>query len=55
MAKVRYNRELDFLLLVPKPALRLVQSSFAKRYFMNAILGLAWAVTVPLGDDMVMR
>jgi hypothetical protein len=31
---------------VPKQTLRLVQSSFAKRYLMNAIFAKAWAVAV---------
>ena len=32
----------------------LVQSSFANVYLTNAIFGLASAVAVPLGDDIVM-
>ena len=33
-------------ILLTKPALRLVQSSFAKRYLMKARLGFAMAVAV---------
>ena len=39
----------------PGLSLRLVQWSFAKRYLMKAILGFAWAVAVPLGDDIAMH
>jgi hypothetical protein len=47
--KVRQLRSFE-----PKLSLQLVQSSFANVNIMKAILGLAWAVAVPLGDDMVM-
>jgi hypothetical protein len=39
----------------PKLSLPLVQSSFSPEYIVNAILAKAWAVAVPLGDDMVIR
>jgi hypothetical protein len=35
--------------LPPKQAAQLVQSSFAKRYLMKAILAEAWAVAVVIG------
>jgi hypothetical protein len=40
--------------LPPKQTLRLVQWSIAVVYLMKAMLGNAWAVAVPQGDDMVM-
>ncbi len=47
--KVRLLRSFE-----PESSLPLVQPSFANVNLMKAILGLAWAVAVPQGDDRVM-